>query len=56
MADQEAQQMQKLREIMLADMQSKAAYYGTIIQQQADQTAAAQAFFQYVPAPPSPSH
>jgi P-type conjugative transfer protein TrbJ len=55
MADQEAQQMQKLREIMLADMQSKAAYYGTIIQQQADQTAAAQAFFQYVPAPPDGS-
>ena len=52
MADQEAQQMQKLREIMLADMQSKASYYGTIIQQQADQTAAAQTFFQYVPAPP----
>ena len=52
MADQEAQQMQKLREIMLADMQSKAAYYGTIIQQQADQTAAAQNFFQYAPAAP----
>jgi P-type conjugative transfer protein TrbJ len=52
MADQQAQQMQKLREIMLADMQSKAAYYGTVIQQQADQTAAAQTFFQYVPAAP----
>jgi len=52
MADQEAQQMQKLREIMLADMQSKAAFYGTVIQQQADQTAAAQTFFQYAPAPP----
>jgi len=52
MADQEAQQMQKLREIMLADMQSKAAFYGTVIQQQADQTAAAQTFFQYTPAPP----
>ena len=52
MADQQAQQMQKLREIMLADMQSKAAYYGTIIQQQADQTAAAQNFFQYAPAAP----
>jgi P-type conjugative transfer protein TrbJ len=55
MADQQAQQMQKLREIMLVDLQSKAAYYGTIIQQQADQTAAAEAFFQYVPAPPDPT-
>jgi len=52
MADQQSQQMQKLRELMLADMQSKAAYYGTIIQQQADQTAASQAFFEYSPAPP----
>jgi P-type conjugative transfer protein TrbJ len=55
MADQQAQQMQKLREIMLADMQSKAAYFGTIIQQQADQTAASQAFFEYSPAPPDPT-
>jgi len=52
MADQQAQQMQKLREIMLADMQSKASYYSTVIQQHADQTAASQAFFQYAPAPP----
>ena len=52
MADQQAQQMQKLREIMLADMQSKAAFYGTIIQQKTDQAAAAQSFFQYVPAAP----
>lgn len=52
MADQQAQQMQKLREIMLADMQSKAAYYGTVIQQQSDQAAAAQNFFQYIPASP----
>ncbi|MBV9505841.1 MAG: P-type conjugative transfer protein TrbJ [Acidobacteriia bacterium] len=51
MADQQAQQMEKLREIMLADMQSKAAYYGTIIQQHSDQAAAAQNFFQYAPAP-----
>ena len=55
MADQQAQQMQKLREIMLADMQSKASYYGTVIQQQADQTAASQTFFQYVPASPDGS-
>jgi len=55
MADQQAQQMQKLREIMLADLQSKAAYYGTVIQQQSDQTAAAQAFFQYAQAPPDGS-
>jgi type IV secretion system protein TrbJ len=52
MADQQAQQMQKLRELMLVDMQSKAAYYSTVIQQQADRTAASQAFFQYAPAPP----
>ena len=52
MADQQDQQMQKLRELILADMQSKAAYYGTVIQQQADQTAASQYFFQYAPAPP----
>lgn len=52
MADQQAQQMQKLRELMLADMQSKASYYSTVIQQQADRTAASQAFFQYAPAPP----
>jgi P-type conjugative transfer protein TrbJ len=52
MADQQAQQMQKLRELMLADMQSKAAYYSTVIQQQSDRTAASQAFFQYAPAPP----
>jgi type IV secretion system protein TrbJ len=50
MADQQAQQMQKLREIMLADMQSKAAFYGTVIQQQTDQAAAAQNFFLYLPA------
>ena len=55
MADQQAQQMQKLREIMLADMQSKAAYYGTMIQQQADQAAASQNFFQYAPAAPDSS-
>jgi len=52
MADQQAQQMQKLRELMLADMQSKASFYSTVIQQQSDQTAASQAFFQYAPAPP----
>jgi P-type conjugative transfer protein TrbJ len=50
MADQQDQQMQKLRELMMSDMQSKAAYYGTVIQQQADQTAASQYFFQYAPA------
>jgi type IV secretion system protein TrbJ len=52
MADQQAQQMEKLRELMLADMQSKASYYSTVIQQRADQTAASQAFFQYAPAAP----
>jgi P-type conjugative transfer protein TrbJ len=55
MADQQDQQMQKLRELMMADMQSKAAYYGTVIQQQADQTAASQYFFQYAPAAPDGS-
>lgn len=52
MADQQAQQMQKLRELMLADMQSKASFYSTVIQQQGDRTAASQTFFQYAPAPP----
>jgi len=55
MADQQAQQMQKLREIMLADLQSKAAFYGTVIQQQDDKTAASQTFFQYRPVAPDGS-
>ena len=55
MADQQSQQMQKLRELMLADMQAKAAFYGTIIQQHEDQTAATQAYFNYVPAPSDPT-
>ena len=55
MADEQSQQMQKLRELMLADMQAKGAFYGTIIQQHEDQTAATQAYFNYVPAPSDPT-
>ena len=54
-AENQAEQLMKLRQLMMADMQSKAAYYGTVIQQQADQTAASQYFFQYAPAAPDGS-
>jgi P-type conjugative transfer protein TrbJ len=47
MADQQAQQMQKLREIMMADLQAKSAYYGTMIQIQADQAGATKYAFGY---------
>jgi P-type conjugative transfer protein TrbJ len=51
MADQEAQQMMKLREIMLADMQMKAAYMGTTLQVVADQASAGAYGFGYQPVP-----
>jgi hypothetical protein len=37
----------ELREIMLADLQSKQAFQAAVIQQQANAEAAAQQFFQY---------
>lgn len=51
MADQESQQMMKLRELMLADMQMKAAFMGTTLQIQADQAAAGTYAFGYQPQP-----
>ena len=46
-SEQEVQQLMKLRELMLADMQSKQAYQAAVIQQQANGEAAAQQFFQF---------
>ena len=46
-SEQEVQQLMKLRELMLADLQSKQAYQAAIIQQQANGEAAAQQFFQF---------
>jgi P-type conjugative transfer protein TrbJ len=47
MQGQEVQQLMKLRELMLADMQSKQAFQAAVIQQQAHAEAAAQQFFQF---------
>jgi P-type conjugative transfer protein TrbJ len=47
LAEQEIQQLMKLRELMLADLQSKQAYQAAVIQQQANGEAAAQQFFQF---------
>lgn len=44
-ADQQVQQLMKLREIMLADMTSKQAYQAAVIQQQAASQAATEWFF-----------
>jgi type IV secretion system protein TrbJ len=44
-ADQQVQQLMKLRQLMLADMTSKEAYQATMIQQQAAGQAATQWFF-----------
>ncbi len=46
-SEQEVQQLMKLRELMLADMQSKQAFQAAVIQQQANGEAAAQQFFQF---------
>jgi P-type conjugative transfer protein TrbJ len=47
LSEQEVQQLMELREIMLADLQSKQAFQAAVIQQQANGEAAAQQFFQY---------
>lgn len=47
LAEQEVQQLMKLRELMLADLQSKQAYQAAVIQDQANGEAAAQQFFQF---------
>jgi type IV secretion system protein TrbJ len=49
-AEQQVEQLMKLRELMIADMSSKQAYQAAIIQQQAASQAAAQRFFTYTPA------
>ncbi|MDQ6653363.1 MAG: P-type conjugative transfer protein TrbJ [Acidobacteriota bacterium] len=46
-SEQEVQQLMKLRELMLADLQSKQAYQAAMIQHQANGEAAAQQFFQF---------
>jgi P-type conjugative transfer protein TrbJ len=46
-SEQEVQQLMKLRELMLADLQSKQAFQAAIIQQQANAEAAAQQFFEF---------
>jgi P-type conjugative transfer protein TrbJ len=45
--EQEVQQLMKLRELMLADLQSKQAFQAATIQQQANAEGAAQQFFQF---------
>lgn len=49
-AEQQVEQLQKLRELMIADLTSKQAYQATVIQQQAAQTAATERFFKWSPA------
>jgi conjugal transfer/entry exclusion protein len=41
------QQLMKLRQLMITDMESKQAYQATMIQQQANSEAAAEQFFQF---------
>jgi P-type conjugative transfer protein TrbJ len=48
-AEQQVEQLQKLRELMIADMTSKQAYQATIIQQDAASEAASQWFFTSAP-------
>ena len=49
-AEQQVQQMMKLRQIMLVDLQSKQAYQAAVIQQQAAEHAATEQFFKRNPA------
>ena len=49
LASEQIGQLQKLRELQLEDMTSKAAYQGYVIQRQAASEAAAQQFFNYTP-------
>jgi P-type conjugative transfer protein TrbJ len=48
-AEQQVQQLMKLRQLMLADMSSKQSYQAAVIQQQAASTAATQWFFNWTP-------
>ncbi len=52
--EQVVQQMMKLRQIMLADMQGKEAFQAAQIQKDASATAATEQFFNTVPAPRDP--
>lgn len=49
-AEQQIEQLMKLRQLMIADMSSKQAYQAAMVQQQAASQAAAQRFFTYSPA------
>ena len=49
-AEQQVEQLMKLRELMIADMSSKQAYQAAMVQQQAASEAATQRFFTYTPA------
>jgi P-type conjugative transfer protein TrbJ len=49
-AEQQVEQLMKLRQLMIADMSSKQAYQAAMVQQQAVSQAAAQRFFTYTPA------
>ncbi len=49
LAAEQVGQLQKLRELQLEDMTSKAAYQGYVIQRQASSEAATQHFFNYTP-------
>lgn len=49
LAAEQVGQLQKLRELQLEDMTSKAAYQGYVIQRQAASEAATQHFFNYTP-------
>jgi type IV secretion system protein TrbJ len=49
-AEQQVEQLLKLRQLMIADMSSKQAYQAAMVQQQAASEAAAQRFFTYTPA------
>lgn len=48
-AEQQVEQLMKLRQLMIADMSSKQAYQAAMVQQQAASQAAAQRFFTYNP-------
>jgi P-type conjugative transfer protein TrbJ len=48
-AEQQVQQLMKLRELMMADMSSKQSYQAAMIQKQAASEAATERFFNWLP-------
>ena len=48
-AEQQVQQLMKLRQLMLADMSSKQSYQAAVIQKQAASEAASERFFNWTP-------